>query len=207
VAANSGDVDSTFISKTITVTDNGEEEPKKEETKTIKIPKEICVDINQFIKLEDELKLKCKQTKLDRLDVRRCKGNILKWMMEVKKARIQQPKRNLLLLIKEKELRKKPTPEQQKSKLAELVSKGVTDVDVILNELKKCGEVFKSTRLYRRKLKVERKKKPVIPGAPQKKRSKKRLNIETIPTPSSISTSTSTHISTTSTTTHPVVNI
>ncbi len=133
------------------------------------LPKSVPVNIMKAIKeydtLDGEIKNTAGRVRILRKELKKHKFSVFQWMTSNKVPSIRLKKRNLILEIRETELKKKPTPEQQTAKLSELFAKGITDPVTIYTEIQKCGSVTKENRLYKRKIISDAKKKKIEEAA------------------------------------------
>lgn len=142
-------------------------EEQQSETKTPpkSIPPPIIKAIKEFETLDAEIKKSGGFLRIARKDLKKHKYTVFQWMTTSDVPLLKLPKKNLILEIRETELKKKPTPEQQTAKLQELITQGITDPLTIFNEIQKCGVVVKEKRLYKRKILSDAKKKKIEEAA------------------------------------------
>jgi hypothetical protein len=123
--------------------------------------------IKKLISEEDEVRNVSVQMKEVRARIKEHKQRILDWMGTngVKKI---DAKHGNQLMRKEKEVYIRPTTEQQTEKLTSLVRYGVTNPEIIMQELRSCAGQRTDVRLYRRRPRKTSSKKPNSKKRPRK---------------------------------------
>lgn len=111
--------------------------------------------VNDYIKLDDEMKAARKQIKGARDAVNQLKKIIIEYLVRIGKEKITNINGDTQILeCVQKTLKRRPTSEQMLEKIAELTSKGVTDPIVFLSEIQNCGGTYTEFRLSRRTKRV-----------------------------------------------------
>jgi hypothetical protein len=115
-------------------------------------PAAVREDIREFIRLDNELKAASGEFRLARVQMKRHKGAVLRWMVASGTKQLRLKRHRSLLLVRMRPVRKRPTAAQQEAKLAELQAAGVIDPAVVVKALRECGVSEEQPRLYRRRL-------------------------------------------------------
>lgn len=158
-------VDDRDTVETETETGNDKKSNKNVE---VAIPAVMKKNLMEYIRLDDDIKVAAGQLKVARNESKLRKSDIFDWMCKNDVPILKMKKKNAILIIREQEVKLKPTQEQQNAKLMELITNGVRDATTIFSELRKCGSVTTEKRLYRRKFP----KKDDAENSPSKKKVK-----------------------------------
>lgn len=122
-------------------------------TVTVSVSKEIRAAFRDFCDIDDRLRDARKIAKGQRERLKERKGIITNWMvkMNIPSIKRQGPGGANCFKVVEKDVQLRPTEEQKTEKLADLLSRGISDPIAIMAELKACAGMRKEYRLYRRR--------------------------------------------------------
>lgn len=125
------------------------------------IPKDVLVDIKEFIRLDDGLKDSRIEMKERREEMAEHKESIIDYMKshDMDKLPLEVGKIEQCLYLQEKEHKIRPDGKLVQQKLQEMIAQGITDPEKIYEEINSCGGV-KSVWSLARRSKVVRKSKP-----------------------------------------------
>lgn len=114
------------------------------------VPSAIKGSIKEFLRLDDGLKQARLDMKESRTAMNDHREKIIDFMRSSDIPKLSARKGEATLILEEKEVKIRPDGEVMKAKLQELISKGVTDPQVIWDEISKCGGSKTVWRLARR---------------------------------------------------------
>jgi hypothetical protein len=133
------------------------------------VPSAVKASIKEFLRIDDGLKQARLDMKESRTVMNDHKEKIIDFMRSSDIPKLSARKGDATLILQEKEVKIRASSEVIRGKLQELMSKGVTDPQVIFDEINKCGGIKKEWRLARRS-----KRKPSDkPKTPKPKRQQK----------------------------------
>lgn len=137
------------------------------------INRDVRTAFKEYMRLDTELKSAGKSLKKVRITIKQHKKTILDWMTtnNIWKLKRRESKGINIFIRKEKEVKTRPTIQQQQQKLADLLKQNITDPMKIMEELKTCAGVRKEMRLYRKKPMTHKKKSKT--GEPKNKKQKR----------------------------------
>lgn len=139
---------------------------------------DIEKDVSEFVRLDDENKQANKDLKKVRDEIKNRKGRIIEFMKAKNIDRFSIKNNTQVLECCEKTLKRRATQDQIRAKLTELMTRGVNDPQVIMNELASCGGTVTEHRLFRRARRVNTTATKVAAAAVNKARKlRKRRNV------------------------------
>lgn len=142
------------------------------------LPQNIKSGVLEYVRLDDGLKKAREEMKAARHAMDECRESIITYMREAEVERLGIKKGSQFLELNEKNLKVRPSAECVKAKIAELMSKNITDPETIYQEISKCGGTKQVWKLSRRSKRTAKPK--TATDEPSKK--KKRVTITTTET-------------------------
>jgi hypothetical protein len=150
---NDDDRDFNLITENVSDSDISIISEKKRKKKK-KIPDGLPINaLKEFCKLEKDIRSHSIINKEFKKQLKEHKKTLFDYLIQPDVRIIKYAKENLILEIKMHEFRAKPTPQQQKEKLKELLDKKIDDPVIIFKELRNCGSITTEPRMYKKKLK------------------------------------------------------
>jgi len=138
------------------------------------LPQTVKSDVLEFIRLDDGLKKAREEMKEARHAMEECREKIITYMRDTEVERLGIKKGAQFLELNEKQLKVRPSAECVKAKIAELVSKGITDPEVFYQEIGKCGGTKQVWKLSRRSKRTNKPKKTPADGTAEEPAKKKK---------------------------------
>lgn len=138
---------------------------------TAAAPQQVTANVKEFVRLDDGLKKAREEMKGVRKAMEECRELIIQYMRESDVERLGIKKGSQFLELAEKQLKVRAPADCIKAKLKELMAKGVTDPEVIYEEISKCGGTKQVWKLSRRTKRTAKPKK--APGDKPLKKKKK----------------------------------
>jgi len=111
---------------------------------------DIKPDINVYVEEDDVLKETRVKSKQMREDMKIHAAKIIAWMKLKNTTTISLAKLNQALILKQRQIKVRPTGEQIKVKIMELMKKGVNDPMSFYEEIQACGGTRVEDKLSRR---------------------------------------------------------
>jgi hypothetical protein len=111
---------------------------------------DIKPDINAYVDEDDVLKEARVKSKQMREDMKMHAAKIIAWMKMKNTTTISLAKLNQVLLLKQRQIKVRPTGDQIKTKIMEMMKKGVNDPMLFYEEIQACGGTREEDKLSRR---------------------------------------------------------
>jgi hypothetical protein len=123
-------------------------------------PQSTVSDVKEFVRLDDGIKEATAQLKDAKKGREAARERIVKYMCSANVKRLGIKKGTQYLEAREKTTKIRACADVIKAKLKELVSKGVTDSDIIYKEIMSCGGTRKVWKLCRRSVRKQKQATP-----------------------------------------------